>query len=233
LLPLGATAISLLKKVNKTAFFFTRKRGFISLLYLCRIDWEALCVKTYGARVSPCFAENFLTQLFLTQLLIMKKALLSLALVLAGSICANAQFEKGKKYIGATLSNVEMTYSKTKDFNFGMNLNGGYFIDKDIMAKGELGYGYEGKASSFNLGAGMRYYFERNGIFVGAAGEVKWHEYSGYHDKFLFYTPVEVGYAFFINRHVTVEPSVYYKVCLNEFKDHCELGFKIGFGVYF
>ena len=163
----------------------------------------------------------------------MKKALLSLAFMLMASVGAHAQFEQGKKYIGASLSNVEMSYSKTKDFSFGMNLNGGYFIDKDILAKAELGYGYAGKASSMNLNAGLRYYFERNGVFVGAAGEVKWNEVSGYHDKFLFYTPVEVGYAFFINRHVTVEPSVYYKLCFNEFKDHCELGFKIGFGVYF
>ena len=163
----------------------------------------------------------------------MKKALLSLALLLTGSLCANAQFEKGKKYIGASLSNVELNYSKMKDFNLGLNLNGGYFIDNEVLIKGELGYGYQGEASSFNLGAGARYYFENNGIFVGAGGEVKWNEFSDYHDKFLLYTPVEVGYAFFINRHVTVEPSVYYKLCYNEFKDHCELGFKIGFGVYF
>lgn len=163
----------------------------------------------------------------------MKKVILSLALLLTGALQANAQFEQGKKYIGASLSNLEMKYSKAKDFSFGLNLNGGYFIDNEIMAKAELGYGYAGKASSLNLGAGLRYYFENNGVFVGAGGEMQWNEFSGYHDKFRFYTPVEVGYAFFINRHVTVEPSVYYKICYNEFKDYCDLGFKIGFGVYF
>ena len=165
----------------------------------------------------------------------MKKALLSLALLLTGGLCANAQFEQGKKYIGASLSNVNLNYSKAKDSNFGMNLNGGYFLDDEFLVRGELGYNYEGKTNALNLQAGARYYFERNGIFVGAAGELQWREHYGprNHGKTLVSTPVELGYAFFINRHVTVEPSVYYKVCYNEFKDFSEVGFKIGFGVYF
>lgn len=165
----------------------------------------------------------------------MKKMLLSLALMLTGSLCANAQFEQGKKYIGASLSNVNLNYSKAKDTNFGVNLNGGYFLDNEFLIKGEVGYNYEGKTNALNVAAGARYYFLRNGIFVGAAGELQWRDNYGpqNHGKALISTPVELGYAFFINRHVTVEPSVYYKVCYNEFKDFSEVGFKIGFGVYF
>ena len=165
--------------------------------------------------------------------LTMKKKILLLALLLANCFCANAQFEQDKKYIGATLSNIDMSYNKARDFNFGINLNGGYFIEDNVMVKANLGYTRENKSNACNVAAGARYYFDYNGIFVGASGEVQWREHTDYHDKFLLYTPVEVGYAFFINRHVTVEPSVYYKLCFNEFKDHCELGFKIGFGVYF
>ena len=55
----------------------------------------------------------------------MKKILLSLALVLASCLCANAQFEQGKKYIGASLSNIDWSYSKARDCHFGINLNGG------------------------------------------------------------------------------------------------------------
>ena len=83
----------------------------------------------------------------------MKKMLLSLALIIAGTICANAQFEQGKKYIGASLSNVSLNYSKAKDTSFGMNLNGGYFLDDEFLVKGELGYNYEGKTNAFNVGA--------------------------------------------------------------------------------
>ena len=165
----------------------------------------------------------------------MKKTLLSIVLMLAGCLCASAQFEQGKKYIGASLSNIDLSYNKARDFNFGMNLNGGYFLDNEFLVKADLGYAYESKTHAFNAAAGARYYFERNGIFIGAGGELQWRDHFGRknHGKTLLYTPVELGYAFFINRHVTVEPSAYYKICYNEFKDHCEFGFKIGFGVYF
>lgn len=165
----------------------------------------------------------------------MKKSFISFALMLIGCLCANAQFEQGKKYIGASLSNISMNYSKANDSSFGLNLNGGYFLDNEFLVKGEVGYNNVGKTSALNFTAGARYYFERNGIFVGAAGELQWREHFGErnHGKTLLYMPVEVGYAFFINRHVTVEPSVYYKVCYNEFKNFSEAGFKIGFGVYF
>ena len=165
----------------------------------------------------------------------MKKILLSLALVLASCLCANAQFEQGKKYIGASLSNLNLSYSKSSDWRFGMNLNGGYFLDDEFLVRADLGYNRENSANALSAMAGARYYFECNGIFIGAGGELQWRDHYGRknHGKTLLYTPVEVGYAFFINRHVTVEPSAYYKICYNEIKDHCEFGFKIGFGVYF
>ena len=41
----------------------------------------------------------------------------------------------------------------------------------------------------------------------------------------------EVGYAFFINRSVTIEPAVYYN---HSFKscDYSTVGLKIGLGIY-
>lgn len=43
---------------------------------------------------------------------------------------------------------------------------------------------------------------------------------------------VEIGYAFFINRHVTIEPAVYYE---QSFKDHSKfsnVGLRLGLGIY-
>ena len=43
---------------------------------------------------------------------------------------------------------------------------------------------------------------------------------------------VEVGYAFFISRTVTIEPAIYYD---QSFKDHSKystVGLKVGFGIY-
>ena len=41
------------------------------------------------------------------------------------------------------------------------------------------------------------------------------------------------GYAFFLGRNVTIEPSVYYDLSFSDTSEFSKLGFKIGFGVYF
>ena len=43
---------------------------------------------------------------------------------------------------------------------------------------------------------------------------------------------VEVGYAFFLSRTVTVEPSIYYNQSFKEHSDYSKIGLKIGIGVY-
>ena len=43
---------------------------------------------------------------------------------------------------------------------------------------------------------------------------------------------VEVGYAFFLSRTVTVEPSVYYNQSFKKHSDYSRIGLKLGIGVY-
>ena len=43
---------------------------------------------------------------------------------------------------------------------------------------------------------------------------------------------VEVGYAFFLSRTVTVEPSIYYDQSFKNHSDFSTIGFRIGVGVY-
>ena len=45
--------------------------------------------------------------------------------------------------------------------------------------------------------------------------------------------PIELGYAFYLNHYITVEPALYYKMSLDDFSDKSTVGLKIGFGVYF
>ncbi len=164
----------------------------------------------------------------------MKRLLLTLVACLA-LISAHAQFEQTKKYINASVSGLNMSFNDKQDFSADLDFSAGYFVDNNFLVKGDLGYGYAGESHSLSMGLGTRYYFQSNGVFVGVGGQLSWMEHGGYrgHGKWLVDVPAEVGYAFFINRHVTIEPSLYYKVCLNEFKDYTEAGFKIGFGVYF
>ncbi|MBQ2122484.1 MAG: outer membrane beta-barrel protein [Bacteroidaceae bacterium] len=164
----------------------------------------------------------------------MKRILLTLIASVA-LISAHAQFEQKKKYINASVSELNMSFNDKTDLSGNFNLAVGYFVDNNFLVKGDVGYGYADESNRFNAGLGTRYYFQRNGVFVGVGGNLSWREHGGYrgHGKWLVDVPAEVGYAFFINRHVTIEPALYYKVCLNEFKDYSEAGFKIGFGVYF
>ena len=45
--------------------------------------------------------------------------------------------------------------------------------------------------------------------------------------------PVEIGYAFYLNHYLTVEPSVYYKMSMHDFSDNSSVGLRIGLGYYF
>lgn len=163
------------------------------------------------------------------------KKILTLIIALFTCFGAYAQFEKGKKYIGASLSSLDISHNDINELNAKFSLNAGYFVNKDFMLRGTVGYGYENKNHEVKLGLNARYYFDRNGIFIGTGGECSWRNNVGWrkHGKWLLNVPVELGYAFFINRHVTIEPALNYNFCLNEYKYYSGIGFKVGFGVYF
>ena len=78
-----------------------------------------------------------------------------------------------------------------------------------------------------SAGAGIRYYIEQNGLYLGLNGKFV-HADRNYNDVM---PGLEVGYAFFINRSVTIEPAVYYD---HSFKnsDYSTVGLKIGLGIY-
>ena len=46
-------------------------------------------------------------------------------IALAMSITANAQFEQGKVYIGASLTGVDLSYSGSEKFHLGVEATGG------------------------------------------------------------------------------------------------------------
>ena len=43
---------------------------------------------------------------------------------------------------------------------------------------------------------------------------------------------IEVGYAFFLNKNVTIEPAIYYDQSFKNHSDYSKIGFKLGLGVY-
>ena len=55
------------------------------------------------------------------------------------SIAAKAQFEAGTSYLGASLSNLGLSYSTVEKFRFGANLSVGTFLADQFLIKADLG----------------------------------------------------------------------------------------------
>ena len=155
----------------------------------------------------------------------MKKiAFIVVALVM--SVAANAQFEQGKGYIGASLSGIDVS-NQTKEFHLGLNAKLGYMFADDLMALGEFGWDHWDKSGdNFVLGAGARYYIVQNGLYLGAG--LKYKHAENYNDVLPNF---QLGYAFFLGRTVTLEPELYLDVSTKKFDYTC-YGLRVGIGVY-
>lgn len=142
---------------------------------------------------------------------------------------AKAQFTQDTKYIGASLSGLGLSYSKDAGFRLGIQATAGYFVADGLMLKANVSYNHTKMAKDFSIGAGARYYFTQNGIFVGTGGE-----YTHTSPNFnTLSVPVEIGYCYYLNQYLSIEPSVYYKASLSNFSDRSTVGFRIGLGYFF
>ncbi len=160
----------------------------------------------------------------------MKKILLTLVVALACSTSAFAQFEEGKYYAGASATGVDFSFSETTDFAMGINATAGYMLKENMMVLAEFGTDY--RNSDFQelyIGGKARFYMEENGIFL-AAGCRLCHHFTGDND---FQLTPEVGYCYFLNRTVALEPSVYYDMSLTDFGNYSKFGVKLSIGLYF
>lgn len=161
----------------------------------------------------------------------MKKKIITMAVALLTAVAANAQFEKGKAYVGSSLTGLNATYTGSDKFSLGVQAQGGYFLANDFMLLGRAGYEHNGNkeiSDKYSFGIGGRYYIEQNGIYLGVNCK---YVHGGKHFNDLM-PGVEVGYAFFVNGSVTVEPAVYYDQSFKNHSDYSTIGLKIGVGVY-
>ena len=157
----------------------------------------------------------------------MKKiALFVMALIV--SVAANAQFEQGKFYCGASFSGFDLGYSGLTKGHVNVQAKGGYLLWDNIMATAQLSYEKQ-KDVPYTLcvGAGGRYYIEQNGLYLGASALFKHH--TGYDDLL---PSVQVGYSFFVSRTVTIEPELYYEQSFKNHSDYSRFGLRIGIGIY-
>lgn len=155
----------------------------------------------------------------------MKKIVL-FAVALLMSVAANAQFEKGKAYVGASLSGLDLS-SQAEKFHLGVNAKVGYTLADDLMATAVASYEHlKDSPDTYSFGVGGRYYIVQNGLYLGAG--IKYKHTECYND---FMPGLQIGYAFFISRTVTIEPELYIDFSTKHFKNTC-YGLGVGFGVY-
>ena len=170
----------------------------------------------------------------------MKKTILSLLCAFC-AMAANAQtnnttyqdrppFGEGKSYVASSLSGLDLNFNDCEKWKLDIAAKAGYLFQDNWMVTAQAEYDWR-KTSSNALvaGAGLRYYIEQNGLYVGLGANYvhKWHDYDDLMPN------INVGYAFFLNRTVTIEPEVYYNQSFKNHSDYSGFGFRIGFGIYF
>ena len=158
------------------------------------------------------------------------RKMIVVALALLTSVAAHAQFESGKKYLGASLTGLNLSYNGTQDLSLGVQAKAGYMVETDWMLVGQAEYqhsGVDGVKDYFAVGGQGRYYIEQNGLYLGAGAKLV--HSGGYNDVM---PGVEIGYSFFISKEVTIEPAVYYDQSFKNHADYSTIGLKVGIGVY-
>ena len=81
-----------------------------------------------------------------------------------------AQFECGKKYIGASLSGFDLSYNGSEKGNLGLSAKVGYLFADDLMATASIAYDKQNDVpAAYSFGVGARYYIIQNGLFLGAS----------------------------------------------------------------
>ncbi len=158
----------------------------------------------------------------------MKKKIAMLLFGLMVAVGANAQFEKGKSYVGASLSGLDLSYSGLTKGKFDLQGKVGYFLQDNLMVTGLLAVDKQKDVPyGLTVGAGGRYHITQNGFYLGASMNYK---HRDCYDDFL--PSVQVGYTFFLNRTVTIEPELHYEQSFKNHSDYSQIGFSIGIGIY-
>lgn len=157
----------------------------------------------------------------------MKKVFMVIV-ALAMTLTASAQFEQGKMYLNTSLTGLDLSYNGSRSLHFGLEAKGGYLIEDNWMLLAKAGIDTQKGSTNLNIGVGGRYYIIQNGIFLGANASYV-HGNGGYND---FMPGIEIGYAFFINQYVTIEPAIYYNQSVKRHGDYSTVGLKVGIGLY-
>ncbi len=154
------------------------------------------------------------------------------ACLLMATLGAHAQFEKGKWVVNPALTGLEFSTSKLEDTRFGISAQGGAFVLDNVALMLTLGADWNKSVDIYTTGVGGRYYFDQSGVYLGGGLKMRRWDWDGGGDASDTAFSLEAGYAYFLSRTVTIEPSVYYDLSFKD-GDYSKFGIKVGFGFYF
>lgn len=161
----------------------------------------------------------------------MKKKIATLLVALLTVMGAHAQFEEGKVYLGGSLTGLNLSYNGLEDLSLGLQAQAGYMFQDNWMVTAQAGYSHSGNddiSDQLMVGAGLRYYIIDNGLFIGLNAKLV-HANHSYND---LKPGLELGYAFFLGKSVTLEPALYYDQSFRNHSDYSTVGLRIGVGIY-
>ena len=115
-----------------------------------------------------------------------------------------------------------------RSFSFGINGEYGYFVADGWMLGGTVGYQHVGEYNALVIKPSFRYSFKSMGLNLGAGLQF---EHAGTELNYVQLCP-QVGYTFYLNDKISLEPAIYADFGLNDFKNGTSAGLKIGIGLY-
>ncbi|MEN2489988.1 hypothetical protein AAYQ05_19455 [Flavobacterium sp. B11] len=171
----------------------------------------------------------------------MKKIVLA-AIAVFGFTFANAQEQtaKGKWLIeantafGGADANVGNTSfnlsSRDGETEWGLGVEGGYFVANNLAVKAGLGYNDFGHSSNaFSYKVGAKYYllnkFPLEASYTGASIKDA--------DENPSYVGLQGGYAWFVGKNISIEPGLRYNISMNEDYGKDVFQLNIGFALHF
>ena len=149
----------------------------------------------------------------------MKKFFATFICVVAFATNMSAQFSEGTKFLGASLTGADLSYSKNQNLGLGAEAKAGYFIMDDLMLQAEAGFDVRFKEGR---------YYVADKVYVGAGVKLL-HEFKNYND---FMISPEVGYSFLVNSTLAIEPAFFVDISTTSFSKYTKVGVKIGIGIF-
>ena len=162
----------------------------------------------------------------------MKKRFMLMLVTLMLTLGAQTQFEQGTWYSSISTTGFELSHSDATKARLALSANVGNFIADNIALLVGVDGDFYDNHTQLGVGTQVRYYFQTCGVYGGLGVQYSYTKVGDFDKSLMFLTP-EVGYTFFLNRYLTIEPAVYYRMNFSDFDAYSKFGLKLGFGFYF